>query len=82
MDIRSFLESLGGHDVRYVVIGALAFPNHGYARATLDVDVFIDSSDENARRTFSALTDFGFDTADLTVEDLKYLTALRDKRRS
>ena len=70
MDIRLFLASLNEHDVRYVVIGALAFPHHGYARATLDVDVFIDAVAENARRTRQALAATGFDVTELTVDDL------------
>ena len=38
MDTEGLLKSLNAHDVRYVVIGATAFPVHGYARATLDMD--------------------------------------------
>ncbi len=71
MDIESLLRSLNAHKVRYVVIGAAAFPVHGYARATLDVDIFIDSGEENARRTWDALRDFGYDVADLTIEALR-----------
>jgi hypothetical protein len=33
MDTEGLLRSLNGHRVRYVVIGAAAFPIHGYARA-------------------------------------------------
>jgi hypothetical protein len=40
MDIEGLLRSLNARRVRYVVIGATAFPIHGYARATLDVDIF------------------------------------------
>ena len=70
MDIESLLRSLNAHDVRYVIIGATAFPVHGYARATLDVDIFINPTEENARRTRTALQDFGYDVTDLTVDDL------------
>jgi len=56
--------------VRYVIIGAMAFPIHGYVRATLDVDVFIEPTEENARRTWEALRDFGYDVTDLSIEDL------------
>jgi len=56
--------------VRYVIIGATAFPVHGYARATLDVDFFIEPTEENARHTWAALRDFGYDVTDLAVEDL------------
>ena len=70
MDIESLLRSLNGHSVEYVVIGATAFPVHGYARATLDVDVFIRATPENARRTRDALTEFGYDLATVTDDEL------------
>ncbi len=41
MDTESLLKSLNAHKVRYVIIGATAFPIHGYARATLDIDIFL-----------------------------------------
>jgi hypothetical protein len=71
MDSESLLRSLNAHSVRYVVIEAAAFPVHGYARATLDVDIFIDAGEENARRTWEALHDFGYDVTELTVEALQ-----------
>jgi hypothetical protein len=37
VDIEGLLKSLNAHSVDYVLIGATAFPVHGYARATLDV---------------------------------------------
>lgn len=71
MDTESLLRSLNAHKVRYVVIGATAFPIHGYARATLDIDIFIDATNENAARTLAALRDTGYDVADVAVEDLQ-----------
>ena len=70
MDTESLLKSLNAHKVRYVVIGATAFPVHGYARATLDIDIFIEPTKANARKTLAALAEFGYDVADVTVEDL------------
>ena len=32
MDTEGLLRSLNAHSVRYVIIGATAFPVHGYAR--------------------------------------------------
>jgi len=61
VDIESLLRSSNEHSVEYVLIGASAFPVHGYARATLDVDIFIRPTPENARRTHAALTAFGYD---------------------
>jgi hypothetical protein len=53
MDTEKLLRFLNARNVRYVVIGATAFPVHGYARATLDVDILIDATRENAGRTVS-----------------------------
>jgi predicted nucleotidyltransferase len=71
MDTESLLRFLNARKARYVVIGATAFPVHGYARATLDVDLFIEASEENARRVRDALSDFGYDVTDLTIDDLR-----------
>jgi hypothetical protein len=71
MDTETLLRSLSEHSVRYVVIGATAFPVHGYARATLDIDVFIEPTEENARRTREALIAFGYDLTDVSTEELR-----------
>ena len=64
MDIEGLLKSLNAHSVRYVVIGATAFPVHGYARATLDLDLFIEPTAANASRAREALVAFGYDMSD------------------
>jgi hypothetical protein len=66
MDTEGLLKSLIGHKVRYVAIGATAFPFHGYARATLDIDIFIDRTPANARRTLAALAEVRYDASDIT----------------
>ena len=70
MDIESLLRSLNDHSVEYVLIGATAFPVYGYARATLDVDVFIRATPENAQRTRRALIAFGYDLTEVTEDEL------------
>lgn len=70
MDTESLLRSLNAHDVRYVVIGATAFPVHGYARATLDIDIYIEATPGNAQRTLAALREVGYDVEDVTLDDL------------
>ena len=76
MDTESLLKSLNANSVRYVVIGATAFPIHGYARATLDIDIFIEATRENAERTLAALRQFGYDVADITIDDLQNVKLL------
>ena len=70
MDIESLLKLLNAHCVEYVIIGASAFPVHGYSRSTLDVGIFIRPDPANAERVISALREFGYDVTDLTVDDL------------
>jgi len=70
VDIESLLRSLNAREVEYVIIGATAFPIHGYARATLDIDLFIRPENHNGERLLKALRDFGYDVQDLTIEDL------------
>ena len=70
MDIENLLKSLKEHKVRFVIIGATAFPVHGYSRATLDIDLFIEANEINARRTHEALKSFGYDVSDISIDDL------------
>jgi hypothetical protein len=53
-----------------VIIGATAFPVHGYSRATLDIDIFIKPERSNAEKAYSALQAFGYDVSDVTIEEL------------
>jgi len=54
------------HKVRYIVIGGVASVLHGVPRATFDLDILIDTTDDNAQRLLSALVDAGFGTATMT----------------
>jgi len=70
MNTEKLLKLLKENHVKFVIIGATAFPVHGYSRATLDIDIFIKPEKENAKRTLKALEDFGYDVADVTIDDL------------
>ncbi len=70
MDTESLLKLLKGHKVKFVIIGATAFPVHGYSRATLDIDIFIKPERSNAEKTLVALKNFGYDVKDVTVDEL------------
>jgi len=54
------------HKVRYIVVGGVASVLHGVPRATFDLDILIDPTDDNAQRLLSALVDAGFGTATMT----------------
>jgi predicted nucleotidyltransferase len=70
MDTEGLLKSLKEHRVDFVIIGATAFPVYGYARATLDIDIFIRPTQANAEKTWQALKKFGYDVTDVVIKDL------------
>lgn len=70
MDTEGLLKLLKEHKVDFVVIGATAFPVYGYARTTLDIDIFIRPAKLNAEKTWKALREFGYDVTDIKIEDL------------
>lgn len=59
-DFREFFRWFEEHAVEYLLVGGYAVGYHGYPRATMDLDVWIAATAENARRVIAALTDFGF----------------------
>jgi hypothetical protein len=56
--------------VRFVIIGASAFPVHGFVRATLDMDLMIEPTKKNATQALKALSEFGYDVSEVTINDL------------
>jgi hypothetical protein len=58
-DYRDILEALVRNQARFLVVGAHALAAHGYPRATVDLDLWIDASAENARIVYRALAEFG-----------------------
>ena len=59
-DFKEFFQSFNQHEVEYLLVGGYAVGYHGYPRATIDIDVWVASNPENARRVVAALEDFGF----------------------
>jgi len=57
--------SLKKHKVRYLVIGGIAAVLHGVPRATFDLDILIETTDENAQRLLDALLEANLGTASL-----------------
>jgi predicted nucleotidyltransferase len=70
MNTEKLLKLLKENRIKFVIIGATAFPVYGYSRATLDIDIFIDAEEKNACRTLKALKEFGYDVTDITIDDL------------
>jgi len=58
-DFEDMLASLERHEVRYLIIGGLAFIYHAKPRYTKDMDLWMEPSDENMRKANRALAEFG-----------------------
>ena len=64
-EFSELLKLLNQQEVRYLVVGGYAVTYHGYPRTTGDLDIWIEQTDENARRLVEALRGFGFDLPEL-----------------
>ncbi len=68
-DYKDMLQLFNKYKVRYLVVGAYAMGNYGYSRHTLDIDLWIEKSVENAQNIQKAFEDFPV-PYEVTVEDL------------
>jgi hypothetical protein len=68
-DFKEFIQSLNDNAVRYLLVGGYAVALHGYPRYTKDLDVWVESTTENAARMIKALQQFGFGSLDLKESD-------------
>ncbi|MCX4240676.1 hypothetical protein [Paraliomyxa miuraensis] len=68
--LRALVES----GAEFLIVGAHAMAAHGVARATVDLDIYVRASAENAPRVIAALRAFGapLNTHDVTTEDFEH----------
>lgn len=64
-DFREFLRLLNATRVDYLLVGGYAVGLYGYPRATVDLDVWVRATPDNATRIIEALQAFGFDLPSL-----------------
>jgi hypothetical protein len=70
-DYKDILQALSDENVRFILVGAYALAAHGYPRATMDIDIWILPSPDNADAVLRALRRFGAALQTLTKEDLQ-----------
>ena len=61
-DFKEFLRLLNANRVDYLLVGGYAVGLHGYPRATVDLDIWVSPTDDNAPRVIETLAAFGFDS--------------------
>jgi Nucleotidyltransferase of unknown function (DUF6036) len=65
------IHALSDEKVKFILVGAYALAAHGYPRATMDIDIWVMPSPENADAVLRALRRFGAPLQNLTKEDLQ-----------
>ena len=70
-DYKDMLLALSDEKVSFLLVGAYALAAHGYPRATIDIDIWIMPSPQNADAVLRALRRFGAPLHNLTKEDLQ-----------
>ena len=70
-DYKDMLHALSDEKVRFLLVGAYALAFHGYPRATMDIDIWVMPSPQNADAVLRALGSFGAPLHNLTREDLQ-----------
>ena len=58
-DYKDILQLLLKEKVKFLIVGAYALGVYGYPRATGDIDIWVEPSQENAKRIFDVLGKFG-----------------------
>lgn len=70
-DYRDMLSALSAEKADFILVGAYAMAVHGHVRATLDMDLWVMPSPENAEAVLRALQRFGAPSHGVTVVDLQ-----------
>ena len=68
-DFKEFVKLLIENKVEYLIVGGYAVGIHGYPRYTGDLDIWINNTNENARRILKCVNEFGFSSYNLSVSD-------------
>ncbi len=68
-DFKEFLQLLNENNVKYLIVGAYAVAVHGHPRYTGDLDVWIETTAENAQRIAEVLDRFGFGSTSVDKKD-------------
>ncbi len=67
-DMADFLRLLNRHQVTYAICGGHAVAFHGHSRLTMDLDILVLPSPDNARRLANVLQAFGFGDCGLPLQ--------------
>lgn len=70
-DQHDLLREFNARKVRYLIVGGYAVSHFTEPRVTKDLDIFIDTSDENVAIVYAALAAFGAPLGGMTPKDFQ-----------
>ncbi len=70
-DMEDLLNILVHHRVDFLICGGHALAFHGYVRMTLDLDILVRPTTDNAAKLKDALTEFGFGEAGIPWKEFE-----------
>lgn len=82
--LQNVFASFQRYEVKYLVIGGIAAVLYGVPRATFDLDILIEPSQENSQRLLDALGDAELGTASMTTAEeilATEITVFKDRIR-
>jgi hypothetical protein len=68
-DFKEFVRLLNHHSVEYLLVGGYALGIHGYPRYTGDLDIWINPTQDNARKMIDVVNEFGLSSLGLAATD-------------
>lgn len=68
-DYKELLNLLNQNKVEYLVVGAYALSFYGFPRNTGDIDVWVGTEEENAKKMAKTLSGFGFSSLGFSEKD-------------
>jgi len=70
-DYKDMLSALLDESADFILVGAYALAAHGFPRATLDMDLWVRPSHDNAQKVCNALASFGAPLSQVSAADFE-----------
>src|SRR5579862_9082367 len=70
-DYKDMLCALVDESVDFLLVGAYALAAHGFPRATVDIDLWVRPSPDNAKKVYKALARFGAPLSEVSATDFE-----------
>ncbi|MEM1158831.1 MAG: hypothetical protein AAF649_12270 [Verrucomicrobiota bacterium] len=68
-DLREFVGLLLSHEIKFLVVGAVALAFHMRPRYTGDLDIWVAAEADSAQKLERVVYEFGFQSTDLSTDD-------------